>query len=331
MAGGPRVSVADLGHGVYGIDLFERGLGRRSAAYLVDGGGPLALVETGAASSIEAIRGALRALSLDERRVGHVVVTHVHLDHAGGLGRLLQVWPWARAVVHPAGAPHMIAPDRLEASARQVYGGRYDGLYGRLTPVPADRVVEAQDRGHLVVGDRELVLLHTPGHAAHHLSVEDPAGRGMFTGDSAGIRFARLLPWGVDLVLPTTTPPRFDPPRMAASLRRMAEREPERLLYTHFGAAGDAPRRLQEVADEALAWADLAREAYAEVAEDADPQAAFWAVRSALRRRMEDALRARGVRDVAAAWRAGDLEWELDLDAQGLTAYARFMARSAGA
>jgi glyoxylase-like metal-dependent hydrolase (beta-lactamase superfamily II) len=326
---GLRAAVEDLGYGVYGVDLFERGLGRRSSAYVVDGGGPVALVETGSAPSVPSLVHGLAALGMDPRRVSLVVVTHVHLDHAGALGTLMRLWPWAKAVVHPAGAAHLMDPSRLEASARAVYGAAYDALFGVVEPVPAAQLLAAEDREHLAVGDRELVVLHTPGHAAHHLAVEDPASQGLFTGDGAGVRYARLTPWGIDLVLPTTSPPRFDPEAMAASLRRLARREPRRLYYTHFGMAEDGVARLEAAAQEALAWGDLALEAWAAMpaAVQADPVESLYVMRQAVRRRMELRLREAGASELAPAWQAGDLGWDLELNAQGLLAYARYRSR----
>jgi glyoxylase-like metal-dependent hydrolase (beta-lactamase superfamily II) len=298
---GAPVDVAEAASGVYRIDLFERGRPGRAAAYLVDGDGVAALIETGARTSI------------DEESVRYLIVTHVHLDHAGGVGALAALWPWARVVVHPSGARHVVDPGRLEASARSVYGERFDEYFGALVPVPEARVWAAEDRARVVVGGRELVLLHTPGHAPHHMVVEDVATRGLFTGDSAGILYPALAPWGLaDFQLPTTTPPRFDPEVMARSLDRLAARDPERLYFTHFGAVAPARSYLRACGDEARAWAALALA-------ESTPEG----VRAALRRRIQDRLRASGVGDVEAAWRAADLEFDLDLNSQGLWVYAQ--------
>jgi glyoxylase-like metal-dependent hydrolase (beta-lactamase superfamily II) len=309
------VDVVEAAPGVYRIDLFERGRPQRASAYLVEGDGVAALIETGAAASRDSLRGGLRALGVAEESVRYVVVTHVHLDHAGGVGGLSALWPWARVVVHPAGARHLVDPGRLEASARAVYGERFDAYFGALVPVAPERVWAAEDRARIALGERELVVLHTPGHAPHHLVVEDPRTRGLFTGDAAGIVYPSLAPWmrrGLAFHLPTTTPPRFDPAAMAESLERLRARRPERLYFTHFGPAAPADPYLAACAAEAAAWAELARA-------ERTPEG----VRGSLRRRIEERLRAEGVGDVDAAWTAADLEFDLDLDSQGLWTYAR--------
>lgn len=309
---GAPVDVVEAGPGIYRIDLFERGRAQRAAAYLVDGGGVCALVEVGARTSIDSLRGGIAALGIDEEQIRYLVVTHVHLDHAGAVGALAALWPWTRVVVHPRGARHLIEPARLEASARTVYKERYDEYFGALTAVPEGRVWAAEDRARISLGEREMVLLHTPGHAPHHMAVEDVATSGLFTGDSAGVVYPGLGPWRVALHLPTTTPPRFDPERMAQSLDRLKARGPKRLYFTHFGAAEPAQALLEASAAQAFAWAALAREADT-------PEA----LRAALRERIEGQLAAAGVGDIAAAWRAADLEFDLDLNSQGLWVYAR--------
>jgi glyoxylase-like metal-dependent hydrolase (beta-lactamase superfamily II) len=317
---GAPVDVVEAAPGIYRVDVFERGRRARAAAYLVDGGGVAALIETGARTSMDSLRGGLRALGVDEESVRYIIVTHVHLDHAGAVGALAAMWPWARVVVHPRGARHIIDPGRLEASARGVYGSRFDEYFGALVPVPEARVWAAEDRARISVGGRELVLLHTPGHAPHHMVVEDVATVGVFTGDSAGVVYPGLAPWGAaDFHLPTTTPPSFDPDVMAESIGRLVARRPQRLYFTHFGPAQPAEPLLRACADEARAWGELALAA-------PTPEA----LRGALRARVEERLRAAGVADVAAAWRAADLEFDLDLNSQGLWAYAQ-SRRTAGA
>lgn len=320
---GAPVDVVEAAPGIYRVDLFERGRPARAAAYVVDGGGVAAVIETGARTSVDSLRGGLRALGITEESVRHLVVTHVHLDHAGAVGALAALWPWARVVVHPRGARHVVDPGRLESSARAVYGERFDEYFGALVPVPEARVWAAEDRARLSVGGRELVLLHTPGHAPHHMVVEDLATAGVFTGDSAGVVYPSLWPWGKGTFhLPTTTPPSFDPDLMAQSLERLLARRPARLYFTHFGPAEPAEPFLRACIEEARAWAALALS-----------QATPEGVRAALRARIEERLRIEGVGDVGAAWRAADLEFDLDLNSQGLWAYAetaRVRGRDAG-
>lgn len=308
------VDVAEVGRAVYRIDLHERGRPQRNACYVVDGGGTVALVEVGSGPSVGALLGGLRALGVAEERVRWLVVTHVHLDHAGAAGALARRWPWVRVAVHPDGARHLIDPARLEASARHVYGARFDALFGPLVPVPADRVWAAPDGQSIALGERQLIVIHTPGHAHHHMALADPASGGVFTGDGAGIVYPSLRPWGLSQFhLPNTTPPRFDPEAMLASLDRVAARLPDRLYVTHFGTAAPADRFLDECAQGVREWWALATAA-----------ATLEGVRASLRQWIEEALRAQGVRarDIEAAWRAADLESDLDLNSQGLWAYA---------
>jgi len=309
---GLRVDVEALPGAIWRIDTFERGRRGRAAVYAVDGGSEIALVETGTLAGVPSLVAGLRAAGLAEDRVRWLIVTHVHLDHAGALGALAQRWPQARVWVHPRGAAHMIDPSRLEASARTVYGDAYDRYFGHLVPVPAQRVITPEDGARLRVGERELIALHTPGHAPHHMMVEDPATRGVFTGDGAGILYSTLAPWGLgDFHLPTTSPPSFDPDRMVESLRRVAARKPERLYFTHFGVGEPAERYLVQCMVDAAEWGRLAR-----TWPDVD------AVRQGLRSWIEARLTARGVRDLAQAWDTADLEMDWDLDSQGLWAYA---------
>lgn len=310
---GAPVDVVEAAPGIYRLDLFERGRAQRAASYVVDGGGVVAVIETGARTSVDSLRGGLRALGIDEESVRYLVVSHVHLDHAGGVGALSALWPWARVVVHPRGARHLTDPGRLEASARGVYGARFDEYFGALVPVAPERLWAADDRARIGVGGRELIVLHTPGHAPHHLVVEDTATAGVFTGDSAGVVYPALAPWRrATFHLPTTTPPSFEPETMALSLERLIARRPERLYFTHFGAVEPAEPFLRACAEEARAWAALAR-----------AQATPEGLRAALRQRLEQRLTAEGIGDTEAAWRAADLEFDLDLNSQGLWAYAQ--------
>src|SRR5512138_3241421 len=147
---------------------------RLAAAYLVRGRDSAAVVETGAASAVPRILAALAAQGLSPADVSHVVVTHVHLDHAGGAGALLRELPRARLVVHPRGARHLVDPSKLVAGTIEVYGeARFRALYGELVPVPAERVVEAPDGFTVELGGRRLRILDAPGHAKHHFVVWD--------------------------------------------------------------------------------------------------------------------------------------------------------------
>ncbi len=309
---GLRIDVRSVAHGIWRIDTFERGRRGRAAAYAIDGGTEIALVETGTNAGLPSLIAGLRAAGLAEDRVRSVWVTHVHLDHAGALGALAARWPGARVFVHPKGARHVTDPSRLEESARAVYGENFDAYFGHLLPVPEHQVHAPADGERIRVGDREFVALYTPGHAPHHMMIEDLETRGIFTGDGAGILYVNLWPWGIGAFhLPTTSPPRFDPDLMVQSLVRVRALDPDRLYFTHFGLGEPAEPYLVQCMEDARAWGRLAQASRSQEE-----------VRERLRSWIEDRLRERGVHDLAAAWEAADLDMDLDLDSQGLWVYA---------
>jgi len=228
-----------------GILALDSGMVRpqMAACYLLETDAAVAVVETGNNDSADRI---LRVLDLRGRRreeVSHVIVTHVHLDHAGGAGKLMQHLPNARLAVHPRGARHVIDPSRLEASARAVYGDKeFDAMYGTLVPVPEDRVLVMEDGDSLEVGKRRLDFIDTPGHARHHFCIWDEQTRGWFTGDTFGISYRELDTSNGPFIFPTSTPIQFDPPALIASIQRMLEKQPANMYLTHFGRVQDLKR-----------------------------------------------------------------------------------------
>ncbi len=214
----PRVQ--PVGDGVFAIDAgyVRPGL---AAIHVLRAGDAVAVVDTGVGGSVPRVLAGLAALGIPEDAVQQVILTHIHLDHAGGAGRLMQALPAATLVVHPRGARHMADPRRLEAGARAVYGAAYDDLYGALVPVPEDRILATHDDQRLALGDRALHILHTPGHARHHHCIVDPVAGGVFTGDTFGIAYPELRAGGRPFVFPTTTPVHFDPAAAHASIDRI--------------------------------------------------------------------------------------------------------------
>ena len=228
-----------------GIIAIDSGMVRpqMAACYLLETDAALAVVETGNARSAERILSVIAHRGRRREEVSHVIVTHVHLDHAGGAGQLMQHLPNATLVVHPRGARHMIDPSRLEASARAVYGDEeYETQHGALAPVPEERVLVMEDGGSLQVGHRTLQFLDTPGHARHHFCVWDEKTHGWFSGDTFGISYRELDTAAGPFIFPTTTPVQFDPPALDASVRKLMERKPRNVYLTHFGRVGDAER-----------------------------------------------------------------------------------------
>jgi glyoxylase-like metal-dependent hydrolase (beta-lactamase superfamily II) len=221
-----------------GIVALDSGMVRplMAACYLLETDDALALIEVGSNASVERILKVIESRGRSPDEVSHVIVTHVHLDHAGGAGDLMARLPNAQFVVHPYGARHMIDPSRLEASARVVYGNEaFDAMYGTLTPVPAERVMMMEDGDSLLVGRRPLLFMDSPGHARHHFCVWDEQTCGWFTGDTFGLSYREFDTANGAFIFPTTTPTQFDPESLIASIDRMMEKSPENMYLTHFG------------------------------------------------------------------------------------------------
>jgi glyoxylase-like metal-dependent hydrolase (beta-lactamase superfamily II) len=274
----------DLGSDVHLIDTAMSGYDGITAAYAILSDRPC-LVETGTATSAPVVRTALGALGIGPDDLATIVVTHIHLDHAGGVGDIAAAFPKARVVVQAAGARHLADPARLMASARRVFGASMDEVFGELLPTAAERidaigVVGAVDLG----GGRSLEAHHTPGHAAHHLGLIDSATGDLYVGDAAGLyipprdadEYSGLGRGGaLGAMLPGTPPPEFDLGLALASLERLRELAATRLLFSHYGpirAVGEALGRAEE---ELRLWVDLVRDARTAQADPARPDAAF--------------------------------------------------------
>ena len=256
--------VAALDHGIHVVDTaFQRD--HFDAAYLIVDDGHAAFVDTGTNHAVPRLLAALDALGLARDAVDWVIPTHVHLDHAGGAGLLMQKLPAARLVVHPRGAPHLVDPTRLWAGALAVYGAdEMARSYGELVPVDGARVVASDDGTTLALGGRELTLMHTPGHARHHHCVWDEVARGWFTGDTFGLSYREFDTVRGAWIMPTTTPVQFDPLSLRRSVERLLARDPRWMHLTHFGRVGDVPRLgalLLGLLDEIVALAERVRTA----------------------------------------------------------------------
>lgn len=231
-----------LAHGIHAIDTgFHRP--RFDASYLVVENGRAAFIDTGTNHAVPRLLGTLEALGLAPEAVDWVIPTHVHLDHAGGVGALMQHLPAATVLVHPRGARHLIDPSRLIASATRVYGeAEMARSYGRIVGVPAQRVRHTGDGMVIELAGRPLRFFDTPGHARHHHCIWDERSRGFFTGDTFGLSYREFDtsqgPW----LFPTTTPVQFDPAALRASVERMLGFDPQGLYLTHYGRVADVPK-----------------------------------------------------------------------------------------
>ncbi len=248
--------VTSLGHEVYQIDTRMAGYHGITAGYLIRSERPC-LVETGTAPSAPVVRDALAGLGVGPGDLATVVVTHIHLDHAGGVGDIAAMFPGADVVVHERGARHLADPSRLMASARMVYGDDLDDLFGALAPTPADRIRSVERTGVVDLGaGRRLDSHHSPGHAKHHVGLIDSVSGDLYVGDAAGI----YIPETGDQ-RPATPPPDFDLDVALASLRMFAALEPSRLLFSHYGPVDAVAEALERSAEEIRLWVSETRQA----------------------------------------------------------------------
>ncbi|HID8539564.1 TPA: MBL fold metallo-hydrolase [Stenotrophomonas maltophilia] len=231
------------------------------AAYLIVENGRAAFVDCGTGLSVPAMLQALADAGLGVEAVDWLLLTHVHLDHAGGAGLLMQQLPNAKAVLHPRGAPHMIDPTRLIAGATAVYGAEEIARsYGHIEPIPEQRVVVAEDGHRVDLAGRELVLLHTPGHALHHYCVWDARSRSWFTGDTFGISYRELDSAQGAFIFPTSSPVQFDPEAMKASIRRMLGYGPQAMYLTHYGRVEQVEKLADDLFEQIDAMAAIGRQ-----------------------------------------------------------------------
>ncbi len=231
-----------------------------AAVHIVEHNGKAALVDTGSNHSVPYLLAALQELGLAREAVEYVFLTHVHLDHAGGAGQLMQALPNARAVLHPRGAPHMIDPAKLIAGSMAVYGeAEFHRLYGELVPIAADRVVVTEHGQRLGLAGRVFEFLHTPGHALHHQAIVDTASGGIFAGDTFGLSYRELDTARGPFIVPTTTPSQFDPDQLIASIDLLQSRTPQAIYLTHYGQVRDVPRLAAQLKSQIGQFVEIAR------------------------------------------------------------------------
>lgn len=220
---------------IYLIDGHDLHLENRTGTYVLLEQ-EITLIETGPSLSIPYIKDGLKQLNINLSDIKHIIVTHIHLDHAGGLGLLLQDCPNATAYVHPKGARHLIDPSRLIAGARAVYGDQFDQWFAPIIPVPSDRLVVKEDRDTLQISETcTLTFYHTKGHADHHFSIYDPISNGIFTGDTLGVSYdAMLKDLQIHFYLPSTSPNQFRPDEMLKSLELVRNLDVDAIYFGHF-------------------------------------------------------------------------------------------------
>ncbi|MEW6676987.1 MAG: MBL fold metallo-hydrolase [Pseudomonadota bacterium] len=298
-------------HGIITLDAdyLRPGL---AAIHLIVEQGHVAIVDTGTNASVPSVLAELKGLGLTPADVDYIIATHVHLDHAGAAGALMQNCPNARLVVHPSGARHLIDPARLVAGSIAVYGhDNFMALYGEIVPVPADRVIEATEGYRLDFQGRVLTFLDTPGHARHHFCVHDARSESVFTGDTFGISYREFDVDGRQFIFPTTTPVQFDPMALHASIDRILALEPEAAFLTHYGRVTNLPALAEPLHELIDAWCELT---LAVAGEGAERQAAL---ESALEQSLMTRLRHHGCTLDDATCKAL-LANDVHLNAQGL-------------
>jgi len=247
------------------IDLEHMGRQESVAACLLETrDGPL-LVDPGPAATLPKLRTDLAARGHELTDLSALLLTHIHLDHAGATGTLAREIPRLRVYVHDTGAPHLVDPTKLLGSASRLYGDRMESLWGEVAPVPAERVTALRGGERLSLGGREITVAYTPGHAWHHLSYYEAASGVAFVGDTAGIRGPRL-----PVVLPVTPPPDFDLEAWLESIALIRDWKPRQVVLTHYGPATDPTAHLEALREGLVAWAGYARDSLTLPGSDAD-------------------------------------------------------------
>jgi glyoxylase-like metal-dependent hydrolase (beta-lactamase superfamily II) len=249
----------EIAPGVIEIDTLLGGWEKVTAGYLIEGPAPV-LVETGSQTSVPVLVDQLRLWGVGPADLAGVAVTHIHLDHAGGVGDVARAFPQATVYVHEKGARHLVDPTRLVSSAARVYGDLLDSLYGRLTPTDAARLHVLADGEEIEIGPgRRLTTVDSPGHAKHHLALHDSQSGVLFAGDAVGVR----LP-DVGVLRPSTPPADFDLDQALHSLEKFRARRPAGVALAHYGLVPDPDEILAEAVQTLRRWAEVAEAAFRE-------------------------------------------------------------------
>lgn len=291
-----------------------------AAAHIIQDAGHAAFVDVGTRFSVPYLLAALEVLGIPRAAVDYVLITHVHLDHAGGAGALVEALPHAQVLVHPRGAPHLIDPTKLIAGSKLVYGEeRFNTLYGQIVPIPRERVREVTDGLTVQLGARELTLMHSPGHALHHYVIVDAAHRSIFSGDTFGISYRQLDTAEGPFISPTTTPTQFDPHQLLTSIERIESYAPESIYLMHYSRVTGIPRLAASLKSQIHELTHIA----VRHGESAD---AYSQIREEMGQMWLRILREQGS-TLSSARIFEILEGDLDLNAQGLIAWLERRAK----
>ena len=310
---GQHAHTTEFNDGIVAVDTeYSRPL--QDASHLLIESGRAAFVDTGANNAVPLLLDALGQYDLDPGDVDYVFLTHIHLDHAGGAGLLMQHLPNARCVLHPRGAKHMIDPARLVAGTIAVYGEEATReLYGDIVAIESDRVVVTEDEQWFDLGGRRLQTFFTEGHALHHYSLYDERSKGVFTGDSFGISYRELDTAAGEFIFPSSTPTHFDPAAAHAAYDRIMGYDPEHVYLTHYSRVSDLDRLAGDLHSDIDAYAAMALDH-----RDADDR--LGSIKAAMYEYLTGRLRAHGYTGSEEAMRA-TLAVDTVLNAQGLVAW----------
>lgn len=284
--------VTDYPAGISAIDAqFHRP--KRAAIHLIVENGKMALIDTGTTSSIPGVISVLQEKNLAIEDVDYIILTHIHLDHAGGASHCMRVFPNARLVVHPRGARHMADPGKLISGAIAVYGEtEFKRVYGEIYPIDKKRIIEAPDESRIELNGRSLLFLDTPGHARHHNCIYDEKSNSFFTGDTFGVSYRELDVNGMEFVFPTTTPVQFDPDAAHASIGRIMRFNPEYAFLTHYSRICHLERHAESMHELIDAHVDIARNAQNHA--DSTATSRFDTIRAALQALLLQRIRSHG-------------------------------------
>jgi glyoxylase-like metal-dependent hydrolase (beta-lactamase superfamily II) len=245
-------NVASLSPGTWQISLPFQGESDIIGSYLLAGEQELTIIDPGPGSTYEALLAAIQEAGFAPQEVTHILLTHIHLDHAGATGTLLQHMPRAQVYVHSKGAAHLLDPSRLVASSQRIYGDRMESLWGKIEPVPQERLHLLEDGAILNAANRRLEVHYTPGHAIHHIIFFDVHRGDLFAGDVAGVRLQ-----DIDYVRPPTPPPDLDLEAWFASLDKIKQLRPDVLYIAHFGPTRYSTQHIGHLREKLIAWGDL--------------------------------------------------------------------------
>ena len=250
----------NLNDGIYCIDARYICPGN-ACCYLIVEDNEIAIIETGTAFTAEGIDEAIYSLGLRKEMVRYIIPTHVHLDHAGGAGVLMQKYTDAQLVIHPRGVRHMVNPDKLIAGSKAVYGNRkFRELYGEVVPVPENRTITMKDKDKLYLKKRILEFRHTPGHADHHFCIWDQVSHGWFSGDTFGISYEQIGDKLNRFIFPTTSPVQFDPDKLLRSIDLIMEYKPKQIFLTHYSVIKEPAKKAKILREQIESYREIANE-----------------------------------------------------------------------